>query len=213
MCSLMSYRTSAATDPYGTAKVAWIRNFNVGVILVNSDSSKVQNSVGDACILRFQKQPCSRNPIRLSKSVFADVDGLPNSPGHRRKASFNFPQFSTFLQSDIGLGHSLWSNSPKTLIFGGKYLVFVSSRSVKMRDYLSQFEYFLRKVCLFFNFWMIECTIKFCLTHLCILSFKNWKNNTLSSKLRKLRIAKRILTNQVIWRVGHIWIFRIVFNL
>ena len=130
----MSYRTSAATDPYGTAKVAWIRNFKVGVIVVNSDSSKVQNSVGDACILRFQKQPCSRNPIRLSKSVFADVDGLPNSPGHRRKASFNFPQFSTFLQSDIGLGHSLWSNSPKTLIFGGKYLVFVSSCSVKMRD-------------------------------------------------------------------------------
>ena len=36
---------------------------------------------------------------------------------------------------------------------GGKYLVFVSSRSVKMRELsFAQFVYFLRKVCLFFNF-------------------------------------------------------------
>ena len=36
---------------------------------------------------------------------------------------------------------------------GAKYLVFVSSCSVKMRELsFAQFVYFLRKVCLFFNF-------------------------------------------------------------
>ena len=36
---------------------------------------------------------------------------------------------------------------------GAKYLVFVSSRSVKLRELnFTQFVYFLRKVCLFFNF-------------------------------------------------------------
>ena len=41
-------------------------------------------------------------------------------------------------------------NSP----LGGKYLLFLSSRSVKWEiPQLSQFVYFLRKVCLFFNFW------------------------------------------------------------
>ena len=36
---------------------------------------------------------------------------------------------------------------------GAKYLVFVSSRSVKMRELsFAQFVYFLKKVCLFFNF-------------------------------------------------------------
>ena len=36
---------------------------------------------------------------------------------------------------------------------GAKYLVFVSSHSVKMRELsFAQFLYFLRKVCLFFNF-------------------------------------------------------------
>ena len=36
---------------------------------------------------------------------------------------------------------------------GAKYLLFVSSRSVKLRELSSaQFVYFLGKVCLFFNF-------------------------------------------------------------
>ena len=36
---------------------------------------------------------------------------------------------------------------------GAKYLVFVSSRSVKLRELsFAQFVYFLGKVCLFFNF-------------------------------------------------------------
>ena len=40
---------------------------------------------------------------------------------------------------------------------GAKYLVFASSDSVKMRELsFAQFLYFLRKVCLFFNFWMIN---------------------------------------------------------
>ena len=66
-----------------------------------------------------------------------------------------------------------------TMVLGGKYLVFVSSRSVEIRG-SSAFSVciFLRKVCLFFNFWMKKCTIMFCLTQLCILSFKNWKINT-----------------------------------
>ena len=43
---------------------------------------------------------------------------------------------------------------------GAKYLVFVSSRSVKLRELsFAQFVDFLRKVCLFFNFWMIKFTI------------------------------------------------------
>ena len=44
--------------------------------------------------------------------------------------------------------------------YGATYLVFVSSRSVKMRELsFAQFVYFLRKVCLFFNFWMKNFTI------------------------------------------------------
>ena len=40
-----------------------------------------------------------------------------------------------------------------TVGLGAKYLVFVSSRSVKTRELsFAQFIYFLRKVCLFFNF-------------------------------------------------------------
>ena len=43
---------------------------------------------------------------------------------------------------------------------GAKYLVFVSSCSVKMRELsFAQFIYFWGKVCLFFNFWMIKFTI------------------------------------------------------
>ena len=52
---------------------------------------------------------------------------------------------------------------------GAKYLVFVSSRSLKTREIsFAQFVYFLknkhivyflREVCLFFNFWMIKSTI------------------------------------------------------
>ena len=38
-------------------------------------------------------------------------------------------------------------------ILGAKYLVFVSSRSVKLRELsFAQFVYFWGKVCLFFNF-------------------------------------------------------------
>ena len=41
--------------------------------------------------------------------------------------------------------------------FGTKYLIFVSSRSVKMRELsFPQFVYFCGKVCSFFNFWMIN---------------------------------------------------------
>ena len=71
---------------------------------------------------------------------------------------------------------------PRCEIFGFCLLSFCQNE----RIYLSQFVYFLRKVCLFLNFWMIKCTIMFRLTHLCTLLFQNWKVNTLSSKLRKL---------------------------
>ena len=47
----------------------------------------------------------------------------------------------------------------------------------------AQFVYLLRNVCLFFTFWMIKCTIMFCLMHLYVLLFKNWKINTLFSKI------------------------------
>ena len=48
---------------------------------------------------------------------------------------------------------------------GAKYLVFVSSCFVKLRELsFAQFVYFLGKVCLIFNFWMIKFTIMFCLT-------------------------------------------------
>ena len=45
---------------------------------------------------------------------------------------------------------------------GAKYLGFFSSRSLKTKEkYISfaQFVYFLREVCLLFNFWMIKFTI------------------------------------------------------
>ena len=52
----------------------------------------------------------------------------------------------------------------RELIRGAKYLVFVSSRSLKTRELsFAQFVYFLRKVCLFFNFWMIKFTIMYVL--------------------------------------------------
>ena len=42
---------------------------------------------------------------------------------------------------------------PSSSVQGAKYLFFVSSRSVKTRELtFAQFVYFLRKVCLFFNF-------------------------------------------------------------
>ena len=48
----------------------------------------------------------------------------------------------------------------KSVDCSAKYLVFVSSHSVKLREHsFAQSVYFLRKVCLFFNFWMIKCTI------------------------------------------------------
>ena len=47
-------------------------------------------------------------------------------------------------------------------IIGAKYLVSVSSHSLKMRELsFATFCIFLREVCLFFNFWMIKCTIMF----------------------------------------------------
>ena len=57
-------------------------------------------------------------------------------------------------------------------LYGGKYLFFLSSHSVKMRD-SSAFSvlYFLRKVCSSFNFWMIKCTEN--KTWLWISSFEN----------------------------------------
>jgi hypothetical protein len=49
---------------------------------------------------------------------------------------------------------------PKSLDLGVKHLVFVSSRSLKTRELsFAQFCNFLRKVCLFFNFWMIKFKI------------------------------------------------------
>jgi hypothetical protein len=48
----------------------------------------------------------------------------------------------------------------------------------------------LRKVCLFFNFWIIKCTNALNKTYLCILSFKIKKGNTLSSKTIQTEKAK-----------------------
>ena len=43
---------------------------------------------------------------------------------------------------------------------GAKYLVFVSSCCLKTRKFsFAQFVYFLMKICLFFNFWMVKFTI------------------------------------------------------
>ena len=47
-------------------------------------------------------------------------------------------------------------------------------------------------MCLFFNFWMMKCKIMSNKTKLCILSFKNWKINTLSSKIYKLRKVRNL---------------------
>ena len=90
----------------------------------------------------------------------------------------------------------------KNYDYGGKYLVFVSSRCEKakfsLRDLpqlpqLSQFVYSLRKVCLFFNFWKIKCKIMSNKTQLCILLFKNWKINTPSSKSIQTEKAEEAL--------------------
>ena len=47
---------------------------------------------------------------------------------------------------------------------------------------IAQFVYFLREMCLLLNFLMIKFTIMFCLLWLYILTFKNWKVNTLPSR-------------------------------
>ena len=59
------------------------------------------------------------------------------------------------------------ANAVFTLHTGAKYLGFFSFHSLKTREkYISfaQFIYFLREVCLLFNFWMIEFTIVFFVT-------------------------------------------------
>ena len=58
--------------------------------------------------------------------------------------------------------YGFWAVWPYSLIccYGAKYLVFISSCSLKTRELsFAQCVYFLRKVCLFFNFWMIKFTI------------------------------------------------------
>ena len=60
-----------------------------------------------------------------------------------------FPPISFFF---VGIFLYSWI-SDMISAYGATYLVFVSSRSVKMRELsFAQFVYFLRKVCLFFKF-------------------------------------------------------------
>ena len=71
--------------------------------------------------------------------------------------------------------------------FGAKYLMFFSSRSIKMREKCISFAQlvllslyiFLREVCLLFNFWMMKFTITF-FWHNCEFYYR--KLNTLPSK-------------------------------
>ena len=88
------------------------------------------------------------------------------------------------------LNHLSFKTPPShfTVPIGAKYLFFVSSRSVKTRELsFAQFVYFLRKECLFFNFWMIKFTIMFCFdivvnfiiqklkkTHTFFKNYTNW---------------------------------------
>jgi hypothetical protein len=59
-------------------------------------------------------------------------------------------------ETEPRLGRSLDDNGLESFLkknFGAKYLVFVSSRSFKMRELnFAQFLYFFREVCLFFSF-------------------------------------------------------------
>ena len=77
------------------------------------------------------------NQINELENLKAEMESSTNSkPG---------PNFKTHIKS----------RTPETMmqLIGAIYLVFVYSRSVKTRELsFAQFVYFLRKVCLFFNF-------------------------------------------------------------
>ena len=65
---------------------------------------------------------------------------------------------------------------------GAKYLVFVFSRSLKIRELsFAQFVYFLRKVCLFFKF-LCDKIYNYVLFDVILNFYYNWKINTYSSK-------------------------------
>ena len=74
------------------------------------------------------------------------------------KFSFNESLVSSRPQSYNFEGKRPPMRKPKDQL-GGNYLVFLSSLSKWEIPQLSQFVYFMRKVCLFVNFWMIKCTI------------------------------------------------------
>ena len=70
------------------------------------------------------------------------------------EASLLVLQFQQFFLVNLTNMLIHWSFDNKLLSthFGAKYLVFISSHSFKMRELsFTQFVYFLRKVCLFFN--------------------------------------------------------------
>ena len=61
---------------------------------------------------------------------------------------------------ELSFGHALIFTIRFYSVQGANYLVFVSCRSLKTKELsFAQFVYFLREVCLFFNFWMIKFTI------------------------------------------------------
>ena len=91
---------------------------------------------------------------------------------------FYFLSFSVHInKSSLVMGDVIWCRSPPQselyaskrgpnlseiarICHGAKYLGFVSSRSVKTRELsFAQFVDFVRKACLFFNFWRIKFTI------------------------------------------------------
>ena len=99
-------------------------------------------------------------------------------PWHEQKMYDSTPNNRKHVEQhnpDFDINEQTASNAFYSVLFhhynGGKYLLFLSSCSVKWwNSQFSQFVYFLKKVCAFFNFWMIKCTEN--KTWLWISSFK-----------------------------------------
>ena len=96
---------------------------------------------------------------------------------HNRNTTFfnHLPtrQRSTTICWIIIIGHWIRIACREMSDYGGKYLGFFSSRSLKTREkYISfaQFVYFLREVCLLYNFWIMKLKSK----HSSLKKYTNW---------------------------------------
>ena len=120
----------------------WTNEYNC--IIYSSLSAFLVLSIISAVIclplITFAAMALSQESWYLHKNVCEDLP-IYYDPKHISRCSYYYE--SNCCISQVG---NIWSFSPLVL---SKWEI----------PQLSQFVYFMRKVCLFLNFWMIKCTI------------------------------------------------------